>query len=143
MLPLKDVRSCLASLQRLGIIETQEVPKGNHNAKVRAAMGASGEFHFWSLDLARAYQVLLESVYKTLANILQRKAAEMDKYTAVRAREERVGGRSMRGGLGAKDQEELRDFDDMVRKMTLAEARCELVVFILRDLPGLPGLPVS
>jgi len=104
---------------------------------MRAILGASGEVHFWSLDLSRAYQVLLESVYKTLGNILQRKGVEMERYIAVKAREERVGGR--RNELGVKDQEDLRDFDDMVRKLSLAEARCEVVVFVLRDLPGAPG----
>jgi DNA-directed RNA polymerase III subunit RPC3 len=40
--------------------------------------------------------------------------------------------------MTAKDQEDLADLDDVVRKLALAEARCEMVVFILRDLPGWP-----
>jgi DNA-directed RNA polymerase III subunit RPC3 len=137
MMQLKDVRSNLANLQRLGILETQEVPKGPQNAKVRAALGAAGEVHFWSLDQSRAYQILLESVYKTLGNILQRRAVEIERFVAVRAREERVGGR--REVLGQRDQDELKEWDDVCRKLGLAEARCEVVVFILRDLPGGPG----
>ncbi|WVQ99827.1 hypothetical protein IAU59_006970 [Kwoniella sp. CBS 9459] len=138
MLPLKEARMQLAELQKLSLVETQEVPKTA--AKSRAGLPPSAEYHLWAVDLPRVYGVLLTNVYKTLGNILQRKAKEIEKKKVVLARETRVenheGGRGL---LQLKDQEDLLELDDALNKLTLAETRSDLVVFILRDLPGWPG----
>ncbi|WVR07357.1 hypothetical protein IAU60_004398 [Kwoniella sp. DSM 27419] len=138
MLPLKDARTHLAELQKLSLVETQEVPKTA--AKSRAGLPPSAEYHLWAMDRPRVYGVLLTNVYKTLGNILQRKAKEIDRKKIVLAREARTEGHDGgRGLLQLKDQEDLMELDDAMNKLTLAETRSELVVFILRDLPGWPG----
>ncbi|WVW85834.1 hypothetical protein I302_107872 [Kwoniella bestiolae CBS 10118] len=138
MIPLKDARSHLADLQRLSLVETQEVPKTA--SKSRMGLPPSAEYHLWAMDEPRAYGVLLTNVYKTLGNILQRKAKEIEDKQIVLARESRVenleGGRQL---LQSKDQDDLLELDDYLRKLTLAETRAEISVCILRDLPGSPG----
>jgi len=137
MIPLRDARYILSELQKLSLVETQEVPKSF--GKSRTGLAAQGEFHLWSVDLPRVYNLLVASIYKTLGNILQRKASEIDKKKLVLAREERTVGQGGRERLQAKDQEDLAELDDILEKLTLAESRCEMMVFILRDLPGWPG----
>lgn len=138
MIPLRDARYFLSELQKLSLVETTEVPK--FTGKSRTGLTAQGEYHLWSVDLPRVYNPLIASVYKTLGNILQRKASEIEKKKLVLAREERSKGQGQgREILQGKDQEDLAELDDMLRKLTLAEARSEMVVFILRDLPGNPG----
>jgi len=140
MIPLRDARFFLSELQKLSLVETQEVPKSS--GKSRTGLTAQGEYHLWSVNLPRVYNLLLVSVYKTLGNTLQRKAGEMEKRKQVLAREERAVAQGGRELLQGKDQEDLAELDDVLRKLTLAEARSEMVVFILRDLPGWPGQKV-
>ncbi|KAK8854944.1 hypothetical protein IAR55_003683 [Kwoniella newhampshirensis] len=138
MVPLKEARRLLAELQRLSLVETQEVPKTG--AKSRMGLPSSMEYHLWAVDLPRVYGVLLTGVYKTLGNVMQRKAKEVERRKLPLAREARVlGQEGGRGLLQLKDQEDLADLDDALNKLSLAETRSELVVFILRDLPGWPG----
>ncbi|WVQ74734.1 hypothetical protein IAR50_004338 [Cryptococcus sp. DSM 104548] len=138
MVSLRDARYILAELQQLSLVETQEVPKTAN--KSRLGPSSSQEYHLWAVDLPRVYGVLLTGVYKALGNILQRKAAEVERKSTVIAREQRVlGHEGGRGLLQLKDQEDLAELDDSMTKLTLAELRSELVVFILRDLPGWPG----
>ncbi|WVO22875.1 uncharacterized protein IAS62_004218 [Cryptococcus decagattii] len=144
MLPLKDARYILAELQKLSLVETQEVPKTAAKSRANMPSSSSAEYHLWAVDLSRCYSVLLSSVYKTMGNILQRRRAEMDKKKVVLAREQRVlglghGQEGGRGLLQLKDQEDLAELDDTRNKLALAEMRSEMVVFVLRDLPGLTG----
>ena len=137
MIPLREARVAMAELQQMSLIETSEIPK-NPLLK-RQTMTAASEHHHWAMDLPRAYNVLLTSVYKTMGNILQRQASEREKRKGAIAREEQAIAKGAdRTVLLAKDQEDLAELDDAVRKLTLAQARCEMVVFILRDLPGWP-----
>ena len=105
----------------------------------RQTMTSTSEHNFWSLDPARAYTVLLTSVYKTLANILQRQAAEREKKRPALDREMAAAKRGLgRDVLSQADQEDLKTYDDLMNKLSLAAARCDLVVFIIRDMPGWP-----
>ncbi|WWC71761.1 uncharacterized protein I206_105720 [Kwoniella pini CBS 10737] len=139
MLPLKDARMHLANLQRLSLVETQEVPKTA--AKSRMGLPSSAEYHLWAMDETRVYETLLTNVYKSLGNILQRKSKEIEEKRIVLAREnkaEELGSNKLM--LSNKDQEDLLELDDYLKKLSLAEMRSELIVFVLRDLPGSPGL---
>lgn len=139
MVPLKEARSVLSSLQKLAFVETQEVPKTSIKSRIPGVTTASGEYHYWRVDQPRVYNLLLTTLYKTLGNILQRKAAEIDKKRLILAREERAKAmQSGREALADSDRQGLEELEDTLRKLTLGETRTELVVFILRDLPGLP-----
>ena len=137
MIPLKEARVALAELQKMALIETSEQAKSA--GQKRIGMTASSEHHSWSMDLPRAYTALLSNAYKTLGNILQRRAHEVEKHKNALGREAVAMERGLgREALQAKDQTDLAELDDVVRKLTLVEQRCEMVVFILRDLPGWP-----
>jgi DNA-directed RNA polymerase III subunit RPC3 len=97
---------------------------------------SSSEWHLWQIDLARVYNTLLQSVYKTLGNIVQRREAEVEGKEHVIIREKVAGERER---LPRKDVDELVELDDVRHKMGLAELRSEMVVFLLRDMPGFPG----
>ena len=133
MLPLKQARLILAQLSRLSLVETQEVPKTS--SKLRLTSAAS-EYHLWQVDLPRVYSVLLAGLYKTLGNISQRGETEVTKRGEAIERETKAG--DERDRLHKKDQDDLSELDDVRRKLGLAELRSEMVVFVLRDLPGWP-----
>ena len=133
MLPLKQARLILAQLAKLSLVETQEVPKSS--AKLRIST-ASSEYHLWQIDLPRVYSILLAGLYKTLGNILQRRGAEMARRQAVLAREAASADAGGRARLQVKDQEDLLELDDVLRKFGVGEMRAEMVVFMLRDLPS-------
>jgi DNA-directed RNA polymerase III subunit RPC3 len=134
MIQLKDARHFLAELQKLSLIETQEVPKTA--AKSRMGLPSSSEWHLWQIDLARVYNTLLQAVYKTLGNIVQRREAEVASKQSVIIKEKVAGDRQR---LPRKEVEDLVELDDVRNKMGLAELRSEMVVFLLRDMPGFPG----
>jgi DNA-directed RNA polymerase III subunit RPC3 len=134
MIQLKDARHFLAELQKLSLIETQEVPKTA--AKSRMGLPSSSEWHLWQIDLARVYNTLLQAVYKTLGNIVQRREAEVASKHSVIIKEKVAGDRQR---LPRKEVEDLVELDDVRNKMGLAELRSEMVVFLLRDMPGFPG----
>lgn len=136
MLSLQVTRSTLTQLQSLGFIEIQEIPKIPPKHLKRLIIGLK-EQHVWSIDLPRVYGQILATAYKTMGNILQRKAVEIEKRRMAVARHNRAVDQGLRAEvLLPKDQEDLRELDDVLRKLTLAEMREELVIFILRDLPG-------
>ncbi|RXK38119.1 hypothetical protein M231_04580 [Tremella mesenterica] len=132
MIPLRSARFYLSELQKLSLVETQEMPR------VMGKGAMSKDAHLWSIDLARAYTYILSSVYKTLGNIELRKQTEVDRKKVVLAKEAKAGAAG-RERLQLKDQQDLAELDDTLKKLTLAEGRSEEVVLILRDLPGWPG----
>jgi DNA-directed RNA polymerase III subunit RPC3 len=137
MMPLKEARQLLADLQQMHLIETSEISK--FPGAKRQIVTVQSEHHLWKIDLAKAYTALLTQMYKTLGNIMQRRATERTKRAGAIAREElvlRKGG--SRDLLSTKDRDDLGELDDVLVKLALAESRCEQTVFILRDLPGWP-----
>lgn len=139
MLPLKDARILLSRLQKLSLVETTEVPKSG--AKVRINVSVA-EYHLWSVDLPRVYNSLLSNIYKTIANTIQRRTAEIDKRVTVLEREAKAakmsGGGVARQLLQAKDQNDLGSLEESVKKLIVGQERSDMVSFILRDLPGWP-----
>lgn len=94
----------------------------------------------WSIDLPRAYNALLTNTYKVMGNILQRQASERAKRDGALGREEFAIKRGQtRDALSTKDKEDLDELDDVLRKLRLAEVRCEMTIFMIRDLPGWPS----
>ena len=134
MIQLKYARHYLAELQKLSLVETQEVHKTA--SKSRMGLPSSAELHLWQIDLARVYNTLLQSVYKTLGNIIQRRESEVESKRLVLTREKIAIERER---LPRKDVEDLVELDDFRKKLGLAELRSEMVVFLLRDMPVFPG----
>ncbi|TXT13111.1 hypothetical protein VHUM_01512 [Vanrija humicola] len=137
MIPLREARHILSELQKLSLIEIQEVPK---TAAKGRNMFPGSDYHLWGIDLRKAYGFLLSGVYKTLANIVQRRSRETEKRAALLAKLDRP---DLQGAieqyLNAKDQTDLAELNNATTMLSLAETRTDLVVMMLRDLPG--GVP--
>jgi DNA-directed RNA polymerase III subunit RPC3 len=140
MIPLREARQILSELQKLSLIDIQEVPK-------TAAKGRSpfpgADYHLWGIDLRKAYGFLLSGVYKTLANLVQRHAREVERRAVLLAKIDRpdliAEGIDINAALSVKDQADLAELNNAQTMLALAETRTELVVMMLRDLPG--GIP--
>lgn len=126
---LDRVRTVCGTLHEHNIIELQQVPKGNDRIAIRSTF-------LWFLDLSHTYITLLSAMYKALANLAERRQAEMANREALIERANRTDVLSGEGRLSERDQRELEELDDILDKITTAELRTELNVFILRDLPG-------
>ncbi|KAL1407341.1 RNA polymerase III subunit C82 [Vanrija albida] len=137
MIPLREARHILSELQKLSLIEIQEVPK---TAAKGRNMFPGSDYHLWGIDLRKAYGFLLSGVYKTLANIVQRRSREMERRAGLLAKLDRP---DLQGAieqyLNAKDQTDLAELNNATTMLSLAETRTDLVVMMLRDLPG--GVP--
>lgn len=138
MVPLREARHILSELQKFSLIDIQEVPKTA--TKSRNAFPGSDHV-FWSINLRKAYGFLLSGVYKTLGNIVQRRAHEIEKRHALLAKLDRpdLQGIDVAEYLSAKDQTDLAELQNAMVMLSLAEARTDMVVMMLRDLPG--GIP--
>jgi DNA-directed RNA polymerase III subunit RPC3 len=93
---------------------------------------------FWFIDLSRTYASILSMMYKTLGNLAQRRAAELDKRKQVLERANRTDVRENPELLSERDRKELKELREVLDKIALAEVRTEMNVFVLRDLPGGP-----
>jgi len=137
MIPLREARQILSELQKLSLIDIQEVPK-------TAAKGRSpfpgADYHLWGIDLRKAYGFLLAGVYKTLGNIVLRQQKEVERRAQLLAKIDRpdliASGVDPTAYLSAKDQQDLADLNNAQTMLSLAETRTDLVVVMLRDLPG-------
>lgn len=133
LLPFKEARKHLSTLQGLSLIETQDVPKTLQ--KQRANAGPAPEFHYWGIDLARAYNGLLSILYKTIGNAYERKEKEIASKAGVLAKEKV----QKRDKLQAKDQNDLIELDKAIEKLDTVVSRSAATMFILRDMPGWPS----
>jgi DNA-directed RNA polymerase III subunit RPC3 len=132
MLSPQSIRQITATLSSSSLLELQEVPKS-------ADRQPSRTFYLWHVDLARAYTALISHLYKTLANLLQRKQKEVDERRMLVEKRNRSDVVESGGELmGREEKEELERMEQVVRRLTLAEQRTDLNIFVLRDLPGGP-----
>lgn len=117
MLASKDVRVITASLSSASLLELQEIPKSADRLPART-------FYLWHVDLARAYTALISHLYKTMANLVQRKQFEVAKMAALVEKRNRTDVRESEGELLSKeDKQEIERLDVVVEKLTLAEQR--------------------
>ncbi|ORY35369.1 hypothetical protein BCR39DRAFT_509119 [Naematelia encephala] len=144
LVSLKQLRTILPELQKLNLIETHDIPKNAGGKAARPLAGvpsSTGENHYWHLDLARAYAVLVAGLYKTLGNLVQRREMEMAKSRPALLREAKVMSTGLgHAALGERDKRELDELGDKRRKIDLAIARTDGVVFVMRDMPGWPRI---
>lgn len=140
MIPLREARHILSELQKLSLIDIQEVPK---TAAKNRSQFPGADYHLWGIDLRKAYGFLLSGVYKTTANIVQRRQKELERRAGLLAKIDRpdLRGLDVNQFLSAKDQQDYAGLQNALTMLSLAEARTDLVVMMLRDLPG--GIPTK
>lgn len=116
MLASKDVRVITASLSSASLLELQEIPKSAERLPART-------FYLWHVDLARAYTALISHLYKTMANLIQRKKFEVGKMEALMEKRNRTDVKEDQELLSKEDRKEIERLDEVVEKLTLAEQR--------------------
>jgi len=117
MLASKDVRVITASLSSASLLELQEVPKSAERLPART-------FYLWHVDLARSYTALISHLYKTMANLIQRRKFEVGKMEALIEKRNRTDVKESEGELlSREDKAEIKRLDEVVEKLTLAEQR--------------------
>ncbi|KIM32168.1 hypothetical protein M408DRAFT_326822 [Serendipita vermifera MAFF 305830] len=131
MIAPNDVRPLISVLSSASIINLHEVPKGKDFMPRRT-------FYFWDVDLKKVNAVMLSTLTKTMANILERKAAESERNPMLRTlleTRERTDVAEDETLLSAGDKKLLERWEEKMMKLAALEARVEEAIFILRDLP--------
>ena len=88
------------------------------------------------LDLRKAYAVLLSSLISTLANLLERQAAESSHsaFKAVLEKRDRTDVAEDQDLLTRPEKEMLQEWEERMMRLTAAVGRVDEAVFVLRDL---------
>lgn len=131
MINLQDCRALLGQMHESSLIEIQQIPRSADRA-------ANRTIFLYYVDLSHAYASILSMLYKTLGNLEQRRQAELDKHKDLLERANRTDVLANRDLLSHRDSLDLATLEETMDKITTAELRTELNVFILRDLPGGP-----
>lgn len=131
MINLQDCRALLGKMHESSLLEIQQIPRSADRAANRTI------FLFY-VDLSHAYATMLSILYKTLGNLAQRRQAELDKCADLLERANRTDVLADRSLLSERDAHDLLTLEEVMDKITTAELKTELNVFILRDLPGGP-----
>ncbi|KAG2210296.1 hypothetical protein INT47_003281 [Mucor saturninus] len=126
MLPPKDVRQKLDTLLLSGLVEIQEVPRSTDRAPGRS-------FHLWYVPLEKCFQELLVDVYRTTANLQQRKTEELLRRKRLidkLSREDVIANIEL---LGEIDKAELAKMEKVIERIEVSKGRLDEMSMILRD----------
>ena len=85
----KDVRTKLAEMQMVGVVDTQEVPRDSARTTNRSIF-------LWFFDTGRVSSLYLDSIYKSMSRCLQRLAIEKRRASGVLSLTERSDVRDMK-----------------------------------------------
>jgi DNA-directed RNA polymerase III subunit RPC3 len=98
----------------------------------------SDSFSLRDVDLKKVNAVILSTLIKTMANILERKAAESERNPMLRTlleTRERTDVAADASLLSVGDKKLLEQWEEKMVKLTALETRVDEAIFILRDLP--------
>ncbi|EOR02769.1 hypothetical protein E3P92_01914 [Wallemia ichthyophaga] len=131
LLSMKETRETIGKLQTSGLLQLQEVPKSADRAVHRT-------FYLWYVDLPKAYLALSAKLYKTIANLIERKRRERSIRADVLARADRRDVREDASLLAKSDQDRLAELKHIIEMLDVAILRSDVATFVLKDLPGGP-----
>ncbi|TFK55025.1 hypothetical protein OE88DRAFT_1653647 [Heliocybe sulcata] len=129
MMAQKDVRPLLSALSADSLVSLQDVPRTADRNPVRT-------FYLWYVDLAKAYTMLLDFLYKSLYNIGTRRQAEAHDpaVKAVLDKRERSDVMQDERLLTTVERKMIQEWESKRDKLMILEMRVEEAVFIIRDL---------
>ncbi|TIC04127.1 hypothetical protein E3Q17_00594 [Wallemia mellicola] len=136
LLSMKETRETIGKLQTSGLLQLQEVPKSADRAVHRT-------FYLWYVDLPKAYLGLSAKLYKTIANLIERKQRERKIRADVLARADRKDVREDSSLLAKSDKDRLEELKHIIELLDVAILRSDAATFVLRDLPGGPSSQFS
>ena len=123
----KEVRKCLASLQRVGVLELQEVPRDPQRQP-------KNTFFLYFYDPERVRKVLVEKLYKAMSRTYQRLHVEREKIASTLSKLDRV---DVGWEVGILPPAELEVFNDWQQKESwfMTEIyRLDDSISVLRDI---------
>lgn len=126
-----EARTKLSALKTASLITFQAIARGADRSASRCT------FLFY-VDLSRAYQTILTRMYKSLAHLHLRKQAIYQKYKYVYETSLRQDVMENPELMSEREKGLLSEMGDELDKITTAQNRMEMNVFVLRDLPGGP-----
>ncbi|KAI8074564.1 hypothetical protein BC940DRAFT_230913 [Gongronella butleri] len=126
MLPPKDTREKLGQLQLQGFVDIQEVPKSADRTPGRS-------FHLWYISLDKCYEQLLTDVYRTIANLQQRKKHELNQRSALLQKLDREDVRKNFDLLSDHDKAQLDHMNKLIERLETSKTRLDTMIMILRD----------
>ncbi|TIA91612.1 hypothetical protein E3P99_01028 [Wallemia hederae] len=131
LLSMKETRETIGMLQTSGLLQLQEVPRSADRAVHRT-------FYLWYVDLPKAYLALSAKLYKTIANLIERKQRERNIRADVLSRADRKDVREDASLLAKSDQDRLAELRRIIEMLDVAILRSDAATFVLKDLPGGP-----
>ncbi|KAI7872650.1 RNA polymerase III subunit RPC82-domain-containing protein [Spinellus fusiger] len=126
MLPAKDTREKLAMLNLKGFVEIQEVPRSADRAPGRS-------FHLWYVPLDKCYEELLLDVYRSIANLQQRKKEELKKRGRLIDKLNRLDVQENMDLLSEGDKAEIALMENIIERIEVSKKRLDEVIMIFRD----------
>jgi len=149
MIAPNDIRPIISVLASASIISLHEVPKGKDFMPRRTLyFWCVGDKHatdkdvnfvlYRDVDLKKVNAVMLSTLIKTMANVLERKTAESARNPMIRTlleTRERTDVVEDESLLSAADKKMLETWEEKMMKLTALETRVDEAIFILRDLP--------
>ncbi|KAI9023741.1 RNA polymerase III subunit RPC82-domain-containing protein [Phycomyces nitens] len=126
MLPPKDTREKLALLNLRGFVEIQAMPRTADRAPGRS-------FHLWYVPLEKIYEELLVDVYRTVANLQQRRRQELKTRSRLLEKLNRQDVKENIDLLGEGDKAEIAQMDKVLERIEVSKKRLDQMIMILRD----------
>ena len=143
----KEVQPLLTKLSEASLVQLQDVPRSADRAANRTIFLWSVVISFGLtfarvylsvfryVDLPKTYSVLLTSAYKTLGNILTRRAHETSLVQALLDKRSRSDvSDNWEVLMGRAEREALEEYERKMEEMRVLEMRTEETVFVLKDL---------
>lgn len=93
----------------------------------------SRSFHLWYVPMEKCFTELLADVYKTIANLQQRKVEELLKRTRLLDKLNRKDVIENMALLGEIDKAEVAKMDKVIERIEVSKGRLDMMVMILRD----------
>jgi hypothetical protein len=85
LVPLRTVRICLAKMTKDGLVHSQEVAKRNDRTP-------QNTWFFWGVRLEKTYATIVEFIYRSMYNLVLRRARGVDENEDMVRRYETSGG---------------------------------------------------
>ncbi|BGP21127.1 hypothetical protein JCM10213_008960 [Rhodosporidiobolus nylandii] len=126
-LSVKDAREVLGRLSSSGFVEPQEIPRSADRAPSRTLF-------LWFVDFNKVVTSLVAHHYKALANVQAQRQHQLRKRQGLVEKRERTDVREDSSLLTKRDQEAIRELDQTLEALAVAEQRLDEQLFVLREM---------
>ncbi|BGP52385.1 RNA polymerase III subunit C82 [Rhodotorula kratochvilovae] len=125
-LSVKDAREVLGRLSAAALIEPQEVPRTADRAPSRT-------LYLWFVDFNKVVTSLVAHHYKALANVQAQRQHQLRLRAGLVEKRERSDVRENDALLTKRDHEAIKELDQTLEALAVAEQRLDEQLFVLRE----------